>query len=173
MTELIAPTTRLRDAWLAAHREWGPGVHEDGFGLTAADDVGSVSGFAEWVDRLTARGRIVVDGRCTSRWIVEEDRVLGGIALRYGAGATVLRAGHIGYGITPSARGRGVGSWALGRMLEVARAEKMGRMLLVCADDNTASARTIERNGGVLECVRDTPFGPARRYWIALTQPVV
>ena len=31
-----------------------------------------------------------------------------------------------------------------------------------------ASARTIERHGGVLEGIRDTGHGPVRRYWIAL-----
>ncbi|MER7732715.1 hypothetical protein ABTX80_17690 [Streptomyces erythrochromogenes] len=59
-------------------------------------------------------------------------------------------------------------TWALGRMLEEARALGLDRVLLVCAVDNLASAGTIERNGGVLESVRDTPHGPARRYWIAL-----
>ncbi|MGK3208557.1 hypothetical protein [Amycolatopsis sp. MEPSY49] len=29
---LVLPTARLRDARLAAHAEWGPGPHEDGFG---------------------------------------------------------------------------------------------------------------------------------------------
>jgi predicted acetyltransferase len=33
-----------------------------------------------------------------------------------------------------------------------------------------ASARTIERNGGVLEGIRDGAIGPVRRYWIALDQ---
>jgi hypothetical protein len=28
----------LRDAWLAAHEEWGPGLLEDGFGLGPDDD---------------------------------------------------------------------------------------------------------------------------------------
>ncbi|HKC27632.1 MAG TPA: hypothetical protein VKB75_06435 [Jatrophihabitans sp.] len=35
--------------------------------------------------------------------------------------------------------------------------------------DNTASIATIERNGGVFEAIRDTKFGPARRYWIDLS----
>ncbi|MGN2636858.1 GNAT family N-acetyltransferase [Nocardia takedensis] len=170
MFELVAPTARLYDEWVAAHREWGPGTHEDGFGLTPADDVASEAGFVEWVDRLLARERAGAEGRCCSRWIVDGDRVLGGIALRYGDGVVVSQVGHIGFGVTPSARGRGVASWALGRMLAVAREAGMGPVLLVCAENNLASARTIERNGGVLEAVRDTPLGPARRYRIALAQ---
>lgn len=166
MPELIAPTVRLRDAWLEAHDEWGPGLHEDGFGLGPDDDVATPAGFGAWVARLDAESAV-----CTYRWIVEGERVLGGIALRHGCGALVRRAGHIGYGIRPSARRRGLAVWALGCMLGRARDLGLGRVLLVCADGNVASARTIERLGGVLEGVVETGPGPARRYWVTLDAP--
>jgi predicted acetyltransferase len=162
MPELIAPTTRLHAAWLEAHHEWGPGAHEDGFGLDADDEVESPSGFAAWVAQL-ADEPDPSRTRCTFRWIVEDGRVLGGIALRHRDDDFTRRAGHIGYGIRPSARRRGLASWALGRMLDLARAAGLGRVLLVCEAGNLASAKTIELNGGVLETAR-----PARRYWIDL-----
>jgi predicted acetyltransferase len=173
MPDLIAPTARLHAAWLEAHAEWGPGVHEDGFGLLPSDEVETADGFAAWVARLAgesdqatpvAAGQV----RCTYRWIVEGDRVLGGIALRHGSNDYVGWAGHIGYGILPSARRRGLATWALGRMLDEARALGMDRVLAVCAAGNVASVKTIERHGGVLEGIRDTALGPARRYWIEL-----
>ncbi|MET8360102.1 GNAT family N-acetyltransferase [Micromonospora sp. NPDC005171] len=174
MPELVAPTVRLHAPWLEAHDEWGPGLHEDGFGLRPTDEVRSPDGFAAWVTRLTDQsdpenppdaGR----GRCTYRWIVEDDRVLGGIALRHELDDYLLRvAGQIGYGIRPSARRRGLASWALGRILAEARALGLNRVLLVCGAGNAASARTIERQGGVLEEIRDTELGPARRYWVTL-----
>ena len=171
MPELIAPTVRLHRAWLDAHREWGPGLHEDGFGLRQSDEVGSPAGFAAWVARLTGESDPATpldEGQvhCTYRWIVEDDRVLGGIALRHELNDFVLRVGHIGYGIRPSGRRRGLAGWALGRMLGEARALGLDRVLVICEADNVASARTIERHGGVLEDVRDTELGPARRYWI-------
>ena len=52
MPELVEPTPRLHGAWLAAHREWGAGVHEDGAGLRPEDDVETPEGFAAWVERL-------------------------------------------------------------------------------------------------------------------------
>ncbi|WP_051027533.1 GNAT family N-acetyltransferase [Nocardia higoensis] len=79
------------------------------------------------------------------------------------------RVGHIGYGIRPSARGRGLATWALGRILDQARTLRMDHVLLVCATDNVASARTIERNGGAFEGLVDTGLGPVRRYRITLT----
>ncbi|MEU7786068.1 GNAT family N-acetyltransferase [Amycolatopsis sp. NPDC049159] len=156
MPELIPPDVRWHAAWRDAHAEWGPGAHEDGFGLQAADRVGTAAGFAAWLARLNTEA-------CTYRWIVEGERVLGGIALRHGFGEFVRQFGHVGYGIRPSARGRGLASWALGRILGEARTLGMSRVLLVCAADNVASARTIERNGGVLEA---SPDHRVRRYWI-------
>ena len=173
MPELIAPTVRLHAAWLEAHAEWGPGPHEDGFGLGPSDEVDSPTGFAAWVARLADQSdpaKPIAAGkhRCTYRWIVENDRVLGGIALRHDSSDYVRWAGHIGYGIRPSARRRGLATWALGLMLDEARRLGLDRVLIVCAVDNAASVKTIERCGGVLEGIRDTRFGPARRYWIEL-----
>lgn len=54
-------------------------------------------------------------------------------------------------------------------MLDEARAAlPVDRVLVPCLADNVASARTIERNGGVLERIRATDHGPVRRYWITL-----
>ncbi|MEV0437188.1 GNAT family N-acetyltransferase [Nocardia sp. NPDC050413] len=158
MPELIAPDVRWHAAWLDAHVEWGPGVHEDGFGLAAEDEVESGPGFEAWVVRLTEADC------CVYRWIVEGDRMLGGIAMKLECG----EFGHIGYGIRPSARRRGLGTWALGRMLGEARNYGLERVVLVCAADNVASARTIERNGGVLEGMVETDLGRARRYVVGV-----
>ena len=151
MPGLIAPTVRLHAGWLEAHDEWGPGVHEDGFGLHRSDETDSPAGFAAWVSRLVDQadpaqpldaGRV----HCTYRWIVESDRVLGGIALRHASSDYVLWAGHIGLGIRPSARRRGLATWALSRMVEEARVLGLDRVLAVCAVDNVASLKTIERS---------------------------
>ena len=172
--ELIEPTTLLHSPWLAAHDDWGSGTHQDGAGLHAEDDVRSAGGFAGWVQRLRQESDTAVPpaaGRvhCTYWWIVEGDTVLGAIALRHELNDFLLRAGgHIGYGIRPSARGRGLATWALGQVLSMARIRGLDRVLITCSDDNVASARVIERHGGVLEDVRDTELGRTRRYWVSL-----
>ncbi|MFE3195117.1 GNAT family N-acetyltransferase [Nocardia sp. NPDC059240] len=160
MPILVEPTTRLHAAWLEAHTEWGPGHHEDGFGLQHSDDVTSPTGFATWVATLTTPPIT-----CTYRWILDADRILGGIALRhYDTGL-----GHIGYGIRPTARRQGTASWALAAILPEAHSLGLTQVALVCAPDNLASIRTIERNSGVLQGIRTTPLGPARHYRIDLT----
>ena len=174
MTELIAPTVGLHTAWLEARDDWGSGVHQDGAGLRPSDEVDSPAGFAAWVARLADESdsaKPLDAGRvhCTYRWIVEGDRVLGAIALRHELNDFLLRAGgHIGYGIRPPARRRGLATWALGRMLGEARVLGLDRVLIICEVNNIASAKTIERYGGVLEDVRDTELGTMRRYWIKI-----
>jgi predicted acetyltransferase len=170
MPELVAPTERLHVAWLEAHAEWGPGLHEDGFGLRPSDEVASAEGFAAWIADLAKRSDPaspeVGQPQVFFRWLVDNVRVLGGVALRVGDDDYVQWAGHVGFGLRPSARGRGLGTWVLRSALDQARALGRQRVLAVCAVDNAASVKTIERCGGVLEGVRPTPHGPARRYWI-------
>ena len=115
--ELIAPTTRLYASWHEARDEWGRGVHQDGSGLRDTDDVDTAAGFAAWVERLRGEADGAGEGRvpATYWWIVDGDRYLGAITLRHELTDFLLRAGgHIGYGIRPSARGRGLATWALG-----------------------------------------------------------
>ncbi|MBM0235878.1 GNAT family N-acetyltransferase [Micromonospora sp. ATA32] len=89
--------------------------------------------------------------------------------LRHELNDFLLRVGgQVGYGIRPSARGRGLATWALGRMLGEARVLGLDRVLITCQVNNIASAKTIEHHGGVLEDVRDTELGAARRYWIRI-----
>lgn len=174
MAELIVPTVRLRESWLDSLREWGEGVHQDGAGLRPGVELDTPEQFAEWVDGLvTADDRSVPapEGwvHCTFRWIVEGDRYLGAIALRHELNDFLLRAGgHIGYGVRPSERRRGLASFALGEMLVEARSSGLDRVLITCNVANEGSARTIEKHGGVLEDIRDTEIGTLRRYWITL-----
>lgn len=175
MLALIEPTTDLHAAWLASRDEWGRGVHQPGSGLRGGDDVDSAEGFAAWVERLRREGdesRPPLPGLVHAAywWVVDQDgAVVGSISLRYALNDfLLLAAGHIGYGVRPSARGRGVAGWALGEVLATARRRDLESVLITCVVDNTASARVIEKQGGVLEDVRDTPAGPRRRYWITL-----
>jgi predicted acetyltransferase len=75
--------------------------------------------------------------------------------------------GHIGYCVRPAHRGQRYATEILRQGLIVARAEGIDRVLVTCDEDNVASARVIERSGGILEDIRADRDGPAkRRYWI-------
>lgn len=174
MFELVAPNAAFYPSFLESHREWG-GVHQDGAGLFAGDDVSSPEGFDAWVRKLLdaenadGSGGIVP---CTYRWITSGSQYVGAIAFRhYLTRALLSSGGHIGYGVRPSARRQGAASWALREVCAgLAERGEPDRVLLTCDDANIASARTIERCGGMLEDVREDAAGrPLRRYWIDLT----
>lgn len=60
------------------------------------------------------------------------------------------RLGHLGYGVRPSDRGRGVATRAIVGMLKVAAEMGLSDITAVCEVDNSASIATIERAGGEL-----------------------
>ncbi|MGW6226197.1 GNAT family N-acetyltransferase [Cellulosimicrobium cellulans] len=162
---LLPPTIDLAEAWHAAHSDWGPGLHEDGFGLGPETDVESAAGFEDWVAAVRATEA------ATLWWIVVEhddgpDDVVGGIALRHPDHPTAERLGHVGYGVRPGARGQGHATWALERVLAVAAGvHGMSHADLVCEEGNRASAGLIEKVGGV---TWDRPHAGIVRYRVLL-----
>ncbi|MFF5084834.1 GNAT family N-acetyltransferase [Actinoplanes sp. NPDC000266] len=174
MPELIAPTPRLHTSWLESRDEFGRGTHQDGAGLRPTDEVNTEAGFATWVQRLLTEEDPAVPAaegwvHCSYRWVVEDGRYLGAIALRHTLNDQLLNyGGHIGYSVRPSARRRGLARWALSEMLGESRKLGLDRVLVTCDPANEPSARTIESNGGILEDIRTTEGKTVKRYWITL-----
>lgn len=174
MTALVRPDAALHESWAAALAELhGEGTHVHGSGLWLLPEDQRWDLTAEGCARLVTALRAALvpapgsgDVPCEFSWILEEGEqpvVVGVLALRLGLNQWLLEhAGHVGYSVAPSHRGRGHASRALA--LAVRRAGELGldRVLVTCDDDNVASAATIESAGGVLEDVR----GGKRRYWL-------
>ena len=89
-------------------------------------------------------------------WL-DDGEFCGAINLRFAPGGDALPdyvSGHIGYAVVPWKRRRGYATRALALMLPVAREVGLGRVDITCDDDNTASRRVIEKNGGTLVATR-------------------
>lgn len=175
MLQLVSPNVELYDAFCEMTDEWTD-IAETGHGMSmhvrpfeAADE------FAEWVEQLLSEELIAPPNwvTCSFFWIVEDGTVLGGVSLRHELTERGLNfAGHIGYSVRPSARGRGIATWATRQVIPRAAERGIDRVLIVCDDDNPASARVIEKCGGVLEDIRageagrEPTSGRIRRYWV-------
>lgn len=95
------------------------------------------------------------------------NRFIGAVNLRHRLNdSLLLSGGHIGDGIRPSERGKGFGTKMIALALEECDRLGIKRVLMCCNHDNAASARTIVKNGGVLENEILEDGVPVQRYWI-------
>lgn len=101
----------------------------------------------------------------------ERGRLLGAVDIRHYLNDVLLReGGHIGDGIRPSERRKGYATEQI--RLALIECEKLGidRVLITCSRDNIGSAKSIIRNGGVLENeIVDQEGNIEQRYWITLS----
>jgi len=129
---------------------------------------------AAFVERCaaSARGEGLPEGFVphSTFWIVEDGREVVGVSnLRHRLTESLrLEGGHIGYGVRPSARRRGVAAELLRQTLARAHALDISEALVTCASTNEGSVRTILRNGGRFEGEAHVEKRGeiVRRYWV-------
>jgi predicted acetyltransferase len=172
MPALITPDTRLKPSFLAAMAEFADeGRTGDGSGIGSdlerwTGRWESEEGFAEYVAEKVAERERVEDPDwvlCTNLWWADGDEYIGRMSIRHELNDWLAEVGgHIGYDVRRSRRREGHATAMLAAALVIARDLGMERVRLTCDDDNIASRRVIERNGGVLEDERHGKL----RYWV-------
>ena len=76
---------------------------------------------------------------------------MGLLSIRYDLPqALTKKYGNIGYGVRPSERNKGYATAMLRYALSVCKDKGMDKDILGCYKDNAASAKTIQKNSGVL-----------------------
>lgn len=78
----------------------------------------------------------------------------------------LLSGGHIGDGVRPSQRRKGIATKMIALALDECKKLGITRVLMVCDKDNIGSAKSILHNGGVLENEIDVEGISNQRYWI-------
>ena len=126
--------------------------------------------YEEWLETNQNKemGIGLLENRVPSIQFVLFDKsghALGFLNLRLRLNEGLLnRAGHIGYSIRPSERGKGYAKESLRQGLQVAKDKNIHRALVTCSIKNPASRAVILANGGQLEDIRHE----TERYWINL-----
>jgi predicted acetyltransferase len=112
------------------------------------------SGYSAYYDllsRMKHGGYPTVDIVPMDSYFIEENgQILGELFVRHRLSDQLEKVGgHIGYRVRPSERNRGVATQAL--KLGLAKLSELGvvRALVTCDDRNAASARVIEKCGGI------------------------
>ena len=172
MPALITPDVRLKESFLAAMAEFaaeGRTADGSGIGSDLEEWTGrwqTDEGFAAYVAEKVAEREGVVSEDwvlCTNLWWVDGEEYVGRMSIRHELNHWLREVGgHIGYDVRRSRRREGHATAMLAAALLVARDLGIEQALLTCDDDNLASRRVIERNGGVLEDERRGKL----RYWV-------
>jgi predicted acetyltransferase len=82
---------------------------------------------------------------------------MGYIDLRIGNNENLKYGGHSGYGVDEKFRGNRYSARSLRLLFPLAHKHGLEKIYVTCGEDNSASKRTCELAGGVLEETVDTP----------------
>ncbi|WP_070119365.1 GNAT family N-acetyltransferase [Bacillus marinisedimentorum] len=166
---LAKPSMELEEAYLSFYREW----KDSGENMVPWVISKDPEDFEAMIRSLEdqAEGKGLPEGWVpdSTYWLVGEDmKVLGAVNIRHSLTEQLKNAGgHIGYGIRPSERRKGYATRLLALSLEKAGEIGIGKVLVVCDEDNIASAKTIQNNGGVPDDDYVEEDGNiVKRFWI-------
>ena len=85
-------------------------------------------------------------------WLVDGTEIVGVANLRLRLNDAIRHCGgHIGLGIRPSYRGKGLGIELMRQMIALAKSKGINELHIHCYKSNIASAKMIMANGGVLD----------------------
>lgn len=167
---LVQPQEQYRVGFkqmVEAYRDFGEKEYFDKY----KDALGDFTGY---VLKLTENAKIFDEWVPTQTFWLKNanDEILGVVRIRTSLNNEFVRefAGHIGYDISPQCRMRGYGTTILKLALEKAALIGLDRVLITCDDDNVASRKIIEKNGGIFESkvFKEESQKELRRYWIEL-----
>ena len=99
----------------------------------------------------------------------ERDIFVGAINIRhYLNERLLLNGGHIGDGVRPSERRKGIATKMIGLALKECERLGIDKVLMVCNKNNIGSAKSIINNGGTLENEIYVDGEVEQRYWIKI-----
>lgn len=97
----------------------------------------------------------------------ERDIFVGAVNIRHYLNDALLQTGgHVGDGVRPSERRKGVATQMIAMALEECRKLGIDRVLMICDKENIGSAKSIQKNGGILENEMVVNGKEIQRYWI-------
>lgn len=126
--------------------------------------------FEEYIENIEVKddgGDLVPD---STFFCLDEERniFVGAVNIRhYLNESLLLNGGHIGDGVRPSERRKGIATQMIHLALLECRKLGIESVLMVCDQENIGSAKSIIKNGGILENEINVDGVIEQRYWIS------
>lgn len=100
----------------------------------------------------------------------ERNIIVGAVNIRhYLNESLLLNGGHIGDGVRPSERRKGIATQMIALALDECKKLGIKKVLMVCDKENIGSAKSIINNGGILENEIVVNGIIEQRYWVDLS----
>lgn len=164
--KLVKPTQDMKSAYLDFIYEW----ERFGEHITPYASRLLQSDYEQWLEvtnklETNAPSHLVLAH--TYFLIKDNNIILGSINIRHYLSDYLMQfGGHIGYGIRPTYRRKGFAVKMLAMALPMAKELGIQKVLITCDKNNIGSAKTIQKNGGVLEDEVADGYKIIQRYWI-------
>lgn len=98
---------------------------------------------------------------------IERNIFVGAVNIRHYLNENLLlNGGHIGDGVRPSERRKGIATQMIALALQECKKLGIDKVLVVCDKENIGSAKSIINNGGILENEVIVDGVVEQRYWI-------
>ena len=157
-------------AFTKAMNDWD---HSSGFTWSSPTDGQS---FAQYIQHLAneEEGINLPEGYvpCAVLFAFKDGDIVARANIRHELNEFLLNVGgHIGYGVPPSHRRNSYASEILKHAVAYLKNRGLKKVLVTCDENNIASAKVIEANGGILEDIRpmeDNSVPAKKRYWITI-----
>lgn len=142
--------------------------NEQLFGSSGLDEH---ENFADWLNGV----RLFEDQKTVPKGYVKSEeylfyidkKLIGMMNLRHELNDMLEKTGgHIGYSVRKGERKNGYATKMLDFALQKYREMGIQKVLITCDLDNIASAKVIEKNGGILENIINEQDNLVKRYWI-------
>jgi predicted acetyltransferase len=130
--------------------------------------------FSQYIDRVSSwkDEATVPEGKVASTFLVAiiDGKIAGRLSIRHRLNEFLgLVGGHIGYGVAPEFRGKGVATYMLKYGLEFMKERGEEKVFISCHSENEASRKIIEKCGGEFAALVPHPYENGelyRTYWI-------
>ncbi len=146
---LILPSIEYKDSYLEYIAELGD---EERYPFPMDFDYSDFGKLLEKIDNF-AKGVNIPPGYVPSStlWLVDSGELIGVINLRHYLSPEIEHCGgHIGLGLRPSFRGKGLGRYLMKLSIEKLNQMGVNSVHIHCYKENRASAKAITSNSGVL-----------------------